>query len=121
MVDGTSNTFMVAEVLQGRGSDLRGFTWWGDASQFTTYFAPNSPIPDRIYTAGYCNNLPLLNLPCAVSSATDPTMFASRSRHSGGVQVVLCDAATRFISDSIDLNLWRALSTTEGGESVQVP
>jgi hypothetical protein len=48
-------------------------------------------------------------------------MFASRSRHPGGVQVTLCDASTRFISDSIDLNVWRALSTSEGGEPIQVP
>jgi prepilin-type processing-associated H-X9-DG protein len=121
VIDGTSNTLMLAEVLQGRGSDLRGFTWWGDASEITTYLAPNSPIPDRIYTAGYCNNLPQLNLPCAVSTATDPTMFASRSRHPGGVQVVFCDGATRFITDAIELTTWQALSTTEGGESVQVP
>ena len=29
IVDGLSHTLMVAEVIQGRGSDLRGFTWWG--------------------------------------------------------------------------------------------
>jgi hypothetical protein len=77
ITDGTSNTLMVGEVLQGKGSDLRGFTWWGDASQFTTYLAPNSPLPDRIYTAGYCNNLPAQNLPCAVSGGTtDHVRFA---------------------------------------------
>jgi prepilin-type N-terminal cleavage/methylation domain-containing protein len=121
VLDGTSNTLMAAEVLQGRGSDLRGFTWWGDASQITTYLMPNSPIPDRIYTAGYCNDQPDLNLPCAVSGGTTPTMFASRSRHPGGVQVVLCDGATRFISDAIELTTWRALSTSEGKEAVLVP
>jgi prepilin-type N-terminal cleavage/methylation domain-containing protein len=121
IVDGTSNTLMVAEVLQGKGSDLRGFIWWGDASNFSTYLAPNSNLPDRIYAAGYCNNLPQMNLPCAVSDTTNPTMFASRSRHPGGVQVVLCDAATRFVADSIDLPVWRAISTTEGAEAVQVP
>jgi prepilin-type N-terminal cleavage/methylation domain-containing protein len=121
LVDGTSTTLMVAEVLQGQGSDLRGFTWWGDACNFTSYLAPNSPLPDRIYTAGYCNNKPEWNLPCAVSNSTDPTMFASRSRHPGGVQVVLCDGATRFVSDAIDLNVWRAVSTSEGAEPDQLP
>jgi len=118
ITDGTSNTMLVAEVLQGQGSDLRGFSWWGDATQFTTYLPPNSSIPDRIYTLTYCNNQPLQNLPCDVSTATEPTMFASRSRHEGGVQVVLCDGAGRFISENIDLGLWRSISTAWGKEVV---
>jgi prepilin-type N-terminal cleavage/methylation domain-containing protein len=120
ILDGTSNTFMLAEVLQGQGRDLRGFTWWGDASNFTTYLAPNSPLPDRIYTATYCNNQPKQNLPCAVSTGTDPTMFAARSRHAGGVQVVLCDGSARFVRGSIAIGVWRALSTSRGAETVTI-
>lgn len=118
ITDGTSSTFLVAEVLQGRASDLRGFSWWGDATEFTTYLPPNSSAPDRIYTAGFCNNLPIQNLPCAVSTGTDPTMFAARSRHEGGVQVSLCDGSSRFVSENIDLNTYRALSTAQGGEVI---
>lgn len=114
--DGTSSTLMVAEVLQGTGSDLRGFSWWGDASNFTAHYPPNTAIPDRIYTAGYCVNSPIDNLPCAVSTATDPTRFSARSRHPGGVQVVFCDGAARFLTQNIDLQLWRALSTSRGRE-----
>ncbi len=121
IIDGTSTTLMVGEVLQGQGSDLRGFTWWGDASNFSSYLAPNSRLPDRIYSSSYCNNLPDHNLPCAISDSTNPTMFASRSRHPGGVQVVLCDGATRFVSDAIDLNVWRAVSTSEGSEPQNLP
>ena len=29
VTDGLTNTVMVGEVLQGEGSDLRGFIWWG--------------------------------------------------------------------------------------------
>lgn len=121
IVDGLSHTLMVAEVIQGRGSDLRGFTWWGDASQCTAYLAPNSLLPDRIYTSSYCNNQPNLNLPCDVSGGSTPTMFASRSRHTGGVQVVFCDGATRFMTDMVDLNVWRASSTTQGAETAMLP
>ena len=118
IIDGLSNTLLVGEVLQGQAGDLRGFTWWGDASSFTTYLPPNSNLPDRIYDAVFCENLPDHNLPCAVSSSTDPTMFALRSRHPGGVNASLCDGSTRFISETIDLNTYRALSTTQGGEVV---
>jgi prepilin-type N-terminal cleavage/methylation domain-containing protein len=117
MTDGTSHTMLVAEVVQGEERDLRGFSWWGDASSFTTYLAPNSLQPDRIYTSYYCNNKPEKNLPCAVSSGSNPTMFASRSRHPGGVQVALGDGSARFFRQNIDLNVWRALSTSQGGES----
>jgi hypothetical protein len=118
ILDGTSNTLMVAEVLQGQGSDLRGFTWWGDACNFTTYLPPNTSQPDVIYTPGYCNNLPRLNLPCTgTPTATAPSMHASRSRHPGGVQVVLCDGSSRFLGNSISITLWRAASTTRGGEA----
>lgn len=117
-IDGTSTTLMMAEVLQGIGTDLRGFGWWGDASGFSTYLTPNSSLPDRIYTASYCNNQPILNLPCAVSNSTNPTMFASRSRHVGGTQVILCDGSATFVSENIDLNVWRALSTTRGAEVI---
>jgi len=117
-IDGTSTTLLMAEVLQGIGNDLRGFGWWGDASGFSAYLTPNSNLPDRIYTAGFCNNQPDLNLPCAVSNGTNPTMFASRSRHVGGSQVILCDGSATFVSENIDLNTWRALSTMRGTEVV---
>lgn len=115
VTDGLSNTLMVAEVIIGKGRDLRGFSWWSDASNFTSYLMPNSPLPDRIYTLYYCNSNPP-NPPCALSSATDPTMFAARSRHPGGVQVTLCDGSARFVSETIDVATWRAISTSQGGE-----
>ena len=116
--DGTSTTLLMAEVLQGNGSDLRGFSWWGDACEFTTYLTPNSALPDRIYTAGFCNNQPERNLPCDVSTTANPTMFGSRSQHEGGVQVIMCDGSSKFVSENIDLNTWRAIGTTQGSEVV---
>ena len=44
--------------------------------------------------------------------------MAARSLHAGGVHLLLCDAATRFVSESIDLNIWRALSTRADGEVI---
>ncbi|NQT16590.1 MAG: DUF1559 domain-containing protein [Planctomycetes bacterium] len=117
ITDGLSNTLLAAEVIIGQGRDLRGFGWWSDASNFTTYLMPNSPLPDRIYTAYYCNDV-RPNPPCAVSTGADPTMFAARSRHPGGVQVTLCDGSARFVSETINLAVWRAVSTSQGGEVI---
>jgi prepilin-type N-terminal cleavage/methylation domain-containing protein len=121
ITDGLTNTLMVAEVLQGRGHDVRGLTWWGEAAQITTYLTPNSPLPDRIYVPDYCNDMPRQNLPCAVSTTMCPAMFASRSAHPGGVQVGLCDASVRFVAETIELEVWRASSTSRGGETDQLP
>jgi prepilin-type N-terminal cleavage/methylation domain-containing protein/prepilin-type processing-associated H-X9-DG protein len=40
------------------------------------------------------------------------------SRHPGGVNMLLGDGSVRFIKDSINLQIWRALGTRAGGEVV---
>ena len=119
--DGLTNTVMIGEVLQGEASDLRGFIWWGDASASSMYAPPNSPLPDRIYSATYCNNLPIRGLPCAVSTSTAPTMFLTRSRHTGGVNVALGDASVRFVTNGVSDVTWRAMGTAAAGEVVNLP
>ena len=113
ITDGLSNTLMVGEIRQGRGSDLRGFIWWGDAAQFTAYTGPNSSVPDQIYTAGYCNPIP--GMPCTAAS---PTFFGSRSLHTGGVNTCLGDGSVRFVADSVAIGIWRALGSAQGSEPV---
>jgi prepilin-type processing-associated H-X9-DG protein len=118
MTDGTSQTMLAAEVRQGQGRDLRGFSFWGDASNFTAYLGPNSPLPDVIYTTAYCNNIPR-NPPCTGTPTTsNPSMYAARSQHPGGVQVVMGDGSVRFVSNTININNWRAASTSQGKESL---
>jgi len=115
--DGLSNTMLVAEVLQGIGRDLRGFSWWGDASGFEAYLTPNSFLPDVIYTPYYCNNQPEQDLPCTgIPTATQPSMYASRSRHAGGVQMATCDGSTHFVTDAINYMIWQYAATSQGAE-----
>jgi hypothetical protein len=54
ITDGTSNTLMLAEVIQGQGVDVRGYTWWGDAGAFVTSLLPNDPRGDYVNHT-YCN------------------------------------------------------------------
>jgi prepilin-type N-terminal cleavage/methylation domain-containing protein len=116
--DGLSNTLLVAEVRQGQGTDLRGFTWWSDASGFQTFIPPNSSQPDVFFSLSNCQNNQS-NPPCSgPATSALRAMFASRSRHPGGVHVVTCEGAGRFISDNIALGVWRNLSTTKAGDTV---
>ncbi|HXG12895.1 MAG TPA: DUF1559 domain-containing protein [Gemmataceae bacterium] len=119
ITDGTSNTLMAAEVVQGQGGDLRGFSWWGSASGFTTFNLPNANAPD-VMTGGTCNVAATWNIPCTTLNTQQfPKMSAARSRHSGGgVNVVFCDGHVSWIRDAISLPVWRALGTSQGGETV---
>jgi prepilin-type processing-associated H-X9-DG protein len=86
-------------------------------SQLFTRNTPNSSVPDQIY-GGYCNHLPQQNLPCVDSDNNGSDTASSRSRHSGGVGVVYGDGSVHFTNDSIDLALWRALGSIQGGEVI---
>jgi len=119
IVDGLSNTLMMSEVIQGKGTtDIRGFTIWGDASGFTSWITPNSLLPDVLYAAGKCSNGLLNNPPCVgyQTSDTDPSYYGSRSLHPGVVNSLFCDGSVKSVKNSVNLSTWRALSTTRGGE-----
>jgi prepilin-type N-terminal cleavage/methylation domain-containing protein/prepilin-type processing-associated H-X9-DG protein len=117
LADGTSNTLMAAEVIQGQGGDLRGFIWWGNATGFTAFNPPNANAPD-VQTGGRCNVAATYNIPCTTLNSTEfPRMAAARSRHAaGGVNAVYCDGHVGWVSNTVSLALWRAMSTSQGGE-----
>jgi prepilin-type N-terminal cleavage/methylation domain-containing protein/prepilin-type processing-associated H-X9-DG protein len=118
ITDGTSNTLMMAEVVQGQRQDLRGFTWWSDAAAFVTSLRPNDSNPD-VVTHGYCDPNPPnppANCTGITSNGYAVRAFAARSRHAGGVNVSFCDGSCRFIANNIDSVTWQALGTSQGGE-----
>ena len=117
IADGLSNTLAFSETVQGKLGDLRGFAWWNGGSHFETHLAPNSSLPDVLESAGYCK-IANLNPPCAAPTSANPTNIAARSRHPNGVLVSLCDGSVRFASNSINLDVWRAVSTANAGEAV---
>ena len=115
IADGTSNTIMVAEVLQGGSNDTRGMSWWGPGAAFHTYNVPNSSAADRI-SGGACNNMPQQNRPCVVDSVEN--QLAARSGHTSGVNAANCDGSVRFYTSSISVQAWRSLGTSQGGEII---
>jgi prepilin-type N-terminal cleavage/methylation domain-containing protein/prepilin-type processing-associated H-X9-DG protein len=118
ITDGTSNTMLASEVIiVPRENELRGNTWWADSTSYTALLAPNSPLPDYMYSNRACVPTIARPTPCANATA-GPLYLAARSLHSGGVNAAMCDGSVRFMKNSISLPVWRALSTTQGGEIV---
>jgi prepilin-type N-terminal cleavage/methylation domain-containing protein/prepilin-type processing-associated H-X9-DG protein len=131
-IDGSSNTLLAAEVMQGQGAvsgvsingvtsyDIRGFTIWGDATGFEALIPPNSSWPDIIYTQSHCGYPYSINPPCVVTGgATYPySLYGSRGRHPGGVNGLLGDGHVQFFKNSINVQTWRALATTRGNEVI---
>jgi len=123
ITDGTSNTLMAAEVNQGQGQDFRGLTWWAEGSGFTVYRTPNSPGYDYISNgSGAPGCVPpsenSMNADCRARASPNWNVFTARSRHTGGVNVALCDGTARFVNDSIAWATWQALGTSRGNEVV---
>ncbi len=124
IIDGTSNTLMMAEVIVGKDGpagttpstlDTRGDIYNDDipCTMFMAYSAPNSTQPDWITT--YCAYPYGVNPPCVQKS---PAFVASRSFHNGGVNALKCDGSVSFFKNSIALPSWRALSTSQGREVI---
>lgn len=121
--DGTSNTLLLAEVVQGQRQDLRGFIWWVSGAGFVTSLRPNDTNPDLV-THSYCDpNPPNPPANCTGANSAGNThairAFAARSRHAGGINVAFCDGSCRFIANSIDALSWQQLGTSQGNEVVQ--
>jgi prepilin-type N-terminal cleavage/methylation domain-containing protein len=117
ITDGLSNTMLLSEVVVGQGLDLRGFSWWGDAATFEAFATPNSSFPDVLFSPLYCiNRSP--NPPCTVATTSLPEMYAARSRHAGGVHVAMADGGVHFLKDSVNLQVWRMISTASGSEAI---
>jgi len=134
ITDGTSNTLAVSECLVGEpwvqrtgGNDgrakailvgavppinenkagsPRGASWFLARSMqnwsFTTLIPPNDPLSK--------NHEPEIN--------TFKGFFAARSAHPGIVNAGMADGSVRTVSDDIDLLVWQAMSTIDGGEVV---
>ena len=126
IADGTSNTVAVVEYLTGTGeSDVRGLPYTTRAGGQFLYAAqtPNTSAADNMLDyPGFCqggNNQPGQNLPCFPDNGSEfggNNSVASRSRHTGGVNVVFCDGHVGFIKNSINLTTWQYLAWIADGQ-----
>ena len=138
--DGTTNTAMMSERMLGDGSNALS-TRSSDTFRPGTY--PNTADEARdqcravnvqdLTKQGKSNGgVPWTNpdhtttyyyhilTPNDLSCMYPPGRIATtaNSKHTGGVHVLMCDGSVRFVSSNLDLGIWRAIGTREGGEII---
>ncbi len=117
ITDGTSNTMVYGEFKADSLSDydpaiswsaderwspwMRGIIIEGGGSVKSTRFGPN-------------------RMPPVNTAAKDWTLLPFSSQHEGGVHMLMGDGSTHFISENINLTVWRNLSARADGQPVSV-
>jgi prepilin-type N-terminal cleavage/methylation domain-containing protein/prepilin-type processing-associated H-X9-DG protein len=119
ITDGVTNTLLMSEYL--KAFDPNDDDWRGDIHnddgvfRFHTLLTPNSSAPDHIASGWFqTTHDPLM----PVTAAT-PEFNAARSRHAGGVNACLCDGSVRFVMNDVELQVWKALGSVDGGETIE--
>ena len=113
ITDGTSNTLLLGESSSSQGWSSSIKKGWGGINSWTWGY---------YYYGGTTRRLTLdnkiLQFPINYrgSFASNSTPFTSE--HTGGIQSLLCDGSVRFISDSIDMNTFKSVTTRARGEVV---
>jgi prepilin-type processing-associated H-X9-DG protein len=96
-------------------SDPRGFAWVNGEFRcglYNHYYLPNSSTPD-------CMGVQLGG---GVQVQFTPYGWrTARSAHPGGVNLIFADGSLQFITDAIDMEVWRAISTIAGNEVAGLP
>ena len=113
--DGTSNTLFVGETIEGHRAGQSNI--WSNGNRFTsslrsTFTPLNFPLdPDNPESGVIFNGQ-------VSGAAGNASNGGFASNHSGGANFTFGDASTTFVTESVDLNLYRSIATREEGETV---
>lgn len=131
--DGMSQSVMFGEVVLPSNIETRnGLMWWvefsSDLDELTERCLTVQTAQShygRSFQHDWIDTLSLYNhiLPPNSGECRNggpgkigESAISAGSRHWGGVHLLMCDGSARFVSDAIDLAIWRGISTSHGGE-----
>jgi prepilin-type processing-associated H-X9-DG protein len=135
--DGTSNTALVSEHPLGTGGPSITDPSLVDVRIHYGRFPANVPVTDAICSgiqlwptdrgarwadgeapyAEYDHHYPP-NAPQWDCVALEHSWKPARSRHTGGVNLLLADSSVRFVADGVNIATWQALGSRAGTEVV---
>ena len=146
VLDGSSHTFAVGEAASGKpmckGIGCTEPDLSGAISSHSWVLGGATPEPFALaggmYAGGFASTMEPLNktpvtdsfykisgnafFDCRPSNQGGPHWVPNfRSFHVGGAHFLFCDGGVRFLSDSIDMTLYRGLSTIQGEENARAP
>jgi len=121
VVDGTSNTLLFSEVVVAHIDDIwdcRGDVYNDDDGFFfSTDSTPNTGVDYcAICKADNPQNIKFPP-PCQLPSGNQ-SMVSARSKHPAGVVTSAADGSVHFIANNISVDVWRALGSSDGRESM---
>lgn len=96
-----------------------GSTWYWSGYEYTFYnhvTAPNASTPDCSVQNGRMYASPPGPIILVAMPATNGGVYKASSLHPGGVNCLMLDGAVRFVANGVDLGVWRAIATRDGGE-----
>jgi prepilin-type N-terminal cleavage/methylation domain-containing protein/prepilin-type processing-associated H-X9-DG protein len=84
------------------GAIAQGTYWWDGHPETGLY---NHVMPPNTWS---CND----------SNVNDAAAATASSRHSGGINACMCDGSVRFIKSTVAANVWWALGSRAGNETI---
>jgi len=142
LTDGSSNTALFSEKIRGQGTPnprtdmfmISPVTTLDDTYNTCTNLNPNTATP-LMSKQGWswvmgdmcCTTYNHISTPnthtCAGigfpgTMANMAMQVPPTSYHPGGVNVLMGDGSVRFVTDSVNLAVWRAVGTRNGGEVI---
>ncbi len=133
VTDGSSHTAAFSESIIGDGQNVAN-TPQRQAVQLSGGTPPSADVcssgpwigkrGDRWINGGYLSTaynhfaLPNSTTWDCLNSSNNFGWKTARSLHAGGVNVLMCDGSGRFVGSSLDMSVWKAIATRDGGEAV---
>jgi len=122
VTDGTSNTVMLSEVPINQNTNgwqgMYAVTIYTSGAGFTGYLTPNTRSSVDGGRRCWTPTDYIRKIPCHGAGNWRSATFAAMSMHPGGVQAGNFDGSVNFVSETIDIWLWRARTSTNGGETL---
>jgi prepilin-type N-terminal cleavage/methylation domain-containing protein/prepilin-type processing-associated H-X9-DG protein len=143
VVDGLSSTALYGEVARGtapannsvagakhKGSFFDSQVGYWNVQALITVCESGQPLPwvsnhagwewflGHKYASMYDHALRPNNRSCGFDGWQGAGAIAASSYHPGGVTIAMCDGNVRFVSDSVEKQVWNAIGTRYGGEVI---